>query len=105
MNPVAAVVIQVKPTSDSLADKLETAKKCPIHGEDEECNCGKKVAAPINLSAQKDKYISMEQRTNILKFLKHLNEKNYAEANKYLKNLMEQKLMARIQKQKNVRIF
>lgn len=105
MNPVAAIAIHVKPASDSLADKLQTAGKCPIHAEDEECDCGKKVAAPINSSARGDKYISMEQRTNILKFLKHLNEKNYAEANKYLKNLMEQKLMARIQKQKNVRIF
>lgn len=51
------------------------------------------------------KYMGMQEKINVLKFLKHLNEKNYAQAHKYLKSIMEQKLMNRINKNKNVRVF
>ena len=44
-------------------------------------------------------------QVNISKFIKHLGEENYAEANKYLKKAVEDKLSNRIKDQKNISIF
>ena len=39
--------------------------------------------------------------TNILQFVKHLSEKNYAEANKYLQASLEAKMMNRMREVPN----
>lgn len=41
----------------------------------------------------------MKDRKEIVKFLHALSEKNYSDANKYLKQVMESKLKSRIAKQ------
>ena len=40
----------------------------------------------------------MKARTNITNFIKHLNEKNYSEANKYLQATLHEKIKDRISK-------
>lgn len=80
-----AVIIHNKP--ESLSAKL-----------------AKKVKTVQDLAPTNNKYISM-QRLNIMKFLKSLNEKNYAQAHKYLKAVMEHKLMSKIAKNKQTKIF
>tara|TARA_B100000214_G_C23788916_1_gene544953 strand:+ start:523 stop:696 length:174 start_codon:yes stop_codon:yes gene_type:complete len=37
-----------------------------------------------------------EANTNVLQFLTHISEKNYAEANKYLRNALELKLKGKV---------
>ena len=45
------------------------------------------------------------EQINISKFIKHLGEENYAEANKYLKKAVENKLSDKIKSYKNINIF
>ena len=45
------------------------------------------------------------EQGNISKFIKHLGEENYAEANKYLKKAVEDKLSDKIKGYKNINIF
>ena len=42
---------------------------------------------------------------NISKFIKHLGEENYAEANKYLKKAVQNKLSDKIKGYKDINIF
>jgi len=48
--------------------------------------------------------VSVEQK-NILNFIKNISQKNYASANKYLKEVIESKLKAKIQKASNQKLF
>ena len=45
------------------------------------------------------------ERKNITSFLKNLGEENYAEANKYLKKTIENKLFNKIKGVKDINIF
>ena len=47
----------------------------------------------------------MKERADIAQLLKNLNEKNYAQAHKYLKKIMESKLQSRIASVKGVKLF
>jgi len=47
----------------------------------------------------------MKERVEIVKFLKRLNEKNYAEAHKYLKKIMEAKIKHKIAANKSIKVF
>ena len=47
----------------------------------------------------------MKEETNIKNFIKELGEKNYIVADKYLKQVVEDKLQAKIQKYKNEKIY
>ena len=47
----------------------------------------------------------MQEKVYIINFLKAINEKNYAAAHKYLKNIMETKLTKKISSCKNIRLF
>lgn len=87
----AAVEIHVSSVK-TLADKLKQ-------------NAAKKMLPVEKLATESHKYTSMSHRVNILKFLKCLNEKNYAAAHKYLKSIMEQKIANRIAKCKNTKVF
>jgi hypothetical protein len=58
-----------------------------------------------NLKEEKNKYIHMGEKYLIANFLKNLNEKNYAEAHKYLKKIMESKLTTRVAAHKKVSLF
>ena len=114
MIPAIVATIVRSPAAASLAGKLaqKVLTKADDHGvedagqESEETRPCKKTAQKMQISTVgENKYIGMQERVNILKFLKNLNEKNYAQANKYLKSIVEQKLMKRISKNKNVRVF
>jgi hypothetical protein len=48
---------------------------------------------------------NMSDNTLIINFLKSINEKNYARAHKYLKRLVENKLMNKIKNIKGVKLF
>lgn len=48
--------------------------------------------------------VSVEQK-NTLNFIKNISQKNYAAANKYLKEVIESKLKAKIQKASNEKLF
>jgi SLT domain-containing protein len=45
------------------------------------------------------------ERKNILNFIRNISQKNYAEANKYLQEVIDSKLKDRIQKASNKEIF
>lgn len=104
-----------KVVGDALTDKREEEKEeaCEKCGCEENCeetgcdSCRQKVVQKRrDLGALENKYnIEMKERVEIVKFLKHLNEKNYAEAHKYLKNIMEAKLSKRIAANKGVKVF
>jgi len=94
----------IKSLAKKILDRM-TNKPAGCGCENEECNCKKVAKKPSNLPVLKNKYINMEERSNIVKFLKNLNEKNYAEAHKYLKKIMESKLQARISTFKGVKLF
>jgi hypothetical protein len=82
--------------------------ECKENGEEAGCDCcrQKVVQKKRDLGTLKNKYnIEMKERIEIVKFLKHLNEKNYAEAHKYLKNIMDAKLQKRIAANKGVKVF
>lgn len=51
------------------------------------------------------KQISNEQNKQIVKFIQHLSDKNYVEANKSLQKTIENKLIDRISQYKNINIF
>jgi hypothetical protein len=46
-----------------------------------------------------------EEQKNILNFIKNISLKNYAEANKYLQEVIDSKLKARITKASETEIF
>jgi len=114
--PAATAVSRANNLVNSLAAKLASKTQKPEASEphtDEECYedetgnvkmCKKCEKESRNLTGNYNKY-NMQERVNLVKFLKQLNEKNYAEAHKYLKKVMESKLVNRIAKNKNVRLF
>ena len=117
--PVIAAVVRSIPTAVRVASALSLADKLAGHTNhsdvpDEECYedengevvpC-KKCAEKAKKSTTGDnKYIGMQEKAYIVNFLKHLGEKNYALAHKYLKNVMETKLAKKIIQHKNVRLF
>ena len=94
----------IKGLAKRIVDKMIN-KPAGCGCENEECSCKKVVEKPVNLPKQTNKYIDMAERANIVKFLKNLNEKNYAEAHKYLKKIMESKLQKRISNFKGIKLF
>lgn len=119
MAPIAIVArvvptaIRVAPTAASLASKLTGNMQDKEVVSDEECYedeqgnvkmCKKCEQKSKNFTGNYNKY-NMQERANLVNLLKQLNEKNYAEAHKYLKKVMESKLTNRIAKNKNVRLF
>ena len=114
--PAATAVSGANNLVNSLAAKLASKTQKPEASEphtDEECYedetgnvkmCKKCEKESRNFTGNYNKY-NMQERVNLVKFLKQLNEKNYAEAHKYLKKVMEYKLVNRIAKNKNVRLF
>lgn len=116
---VPAVVVAVKPMT--LASKLQSAvmaKSRPVAipsqisdeecYEDEEANTVQCKKCDENMGKKKmsnNKYIGMQEKALIVRFLKSINEKNYAQAHKYLKAVMETKLASRIAKNKGVKLF
>lgn len=118
--PVAVIAVstQKKPELAEVLAAKAHKKQIPVSTElpvrDEECYedetgyvhmCKKCRKNSQDFTGAQYKYNSMQERANIVNFLKHLNEKNYAEANKYLKKVMESKLAKRIALNKNVRLF
>jgi hypothetical protein len=119
--PSMPVVISVGSTQQKpalaaqLAMKSHKKMKSAIAvAKDEECYedetgyvnmCKKCRKDTQNFVGAHYKYNSMQERVNIVNFLKFLNEKNYAEAHKYLKKVMEMKLAKRIALNKNVELF
>lgn len=120
---VPVVAISVKPAS--LAARLAStamAKSAPVaptiavaqKPSDEECYedkdgnmvpCKKCAKNMEKNKVDNNKYIGMREKALIVNFLKSINEKNYALAHKYLKNIMETKLANRIAKNKGVKLF
>jgi hypothetical protein len=49
--------------------------------------------------------VSENERKNILNFIKNISQKNYAEANKYLQEVIDSKLKGRIQKASEQKLF
>ena len=118
--PVAVMAVSTKPNPElAKVLALKTLKKnipasTELPAKDEECYedetgyvhmCKKCRKNSQDFVGAHYKYNSMQERVNIVSFLKHLNEKNYAEANKYLKKVMESKIAKRIALNKNVRLF
>ena len=113
MIPVLATVVRMAPAV-SLAGKLAQNMTTKSETPDEECYedengevkpC-KKCAEKARISTtSENKYIGMQEKVSIINFLKAINEKNYAAAHKYLKNIMETKLTKKISSCKNVRLF
>ena len=110
MIPIA-VKVTTPCASPSLADKLQT--KSAI-GADEECYedeegnmvpCKKCLKKAGNFEQEENKYKSMQEKAFVVRFLKAINEKNNAEAHKYLKQIMETKLARRIAANKGVKLF
>jgi hypothetical protein len=114
MSPIAVVArIATEPVEKSLDQKLANKIKDEVVTKSEECYedetgnvrmCKKCEQKSRNFVGNYNKY-NMQERVNLVNFLKQLNEKNYAEAHKYLKKVMESKLANRIAKNKNVRLF
>lgn len=130
MNPVA-VKVSTPCAAPSLADKLQSKAMSYIKhdvvdepeainilkkviGADEECYedeegtlipCKKCLKKAGNLEQEENKYKGMQEKAFIVKFLKAINEKNYAAAHKYLKQIMETKLSRRIAANKEVKLF
>lgn len=119
--PSMPVVISVGSTQQKPALAAQLAMKsrkrmqpAVVVAKDEECYedetgyvnmCKKCRKDTQNFVGAHYKYNSMQERVNIVNFLKFLNEKNYAEAHKYLKKVMEMKLAKRIALNKNVELF
>ena len=51
------------------------------------------------------KKIPSNQSKQIIRFVQHLNDKNYSEANKTLQKTIENKLINKISQYKNINIF
>lgn len=120
---VPVIAIAVKPAS--LAARLAATAVAKSHPQrvtqgvirkpsDEECYedkdgneipCKKCTKNMEKNKVDNDKYIGMREKALIVNFLKSINEKNYALAHKYLKNIMETKLANRIAKNKGVKLF
>jgi len=113
MIPVLATIVRTAPAV-SLASKLVQNTLSKNNSPDEECYedengevkpC-KKCAQKARVSTTgENKYIGMQEKIFVINFLKAINEKNYAQAHKYLKSIMETKLAKRIANHKNVRLF
>lgn len=87
------------------AQSEDESEECKC-GENEECGCKKVVQNPADYMPAGNKYNTvMKERTHIAQLLKNLNEKNYAEAHKYLKKIMESKLQSRIASVKGIKLF
>lgn len=110
MGPVIAA-IRVAPVAMSLASKLASALGTSDNVTPAEDNESKiKISKKDSKKSQKihtgdNKYTSMTEKKNIVNFLLSLNEKNYAQAHKYLKQIMESKLYKRIAKNKGVKLY
>lgn len=98
-----------------LAKKV-SLKNTPCKGEDcEECGCNNSAPVPakkivLRITKLGEKGINnlgenMSENALIINFLKSINEKNYARAHKYLKTLVENKLMNKIKNNKGVKLF
>jgi len=98
-----------------LAKKV-ALKNVPCKGEDcEECGCNNSAPMPakkvvLRITKLGNRGINnlgenMSEKTLISNFLKSINEKNYAQAHKYLKTLVENKLMNKIKNNKGVQLF
>lgn len=48
---------------------------------------------------------NVSEKSNIVNFLRKLSEKNYAQANKYLVQIMQDKISSRIAAQKKGKLF
>jgi hypothetical protein len=48
---------------------------------------------------------NVSEKANIVNFLRKLSEKNYAQANKYLVQIMQDKISSRIASQKKGKLF
>jgi len=59
----------------------------------------------LKVNNEENKYINMSEKFLVVNFLKNLNEKNYAQAHKYLHKIMESKLASRIAKNKGIKVF
>lgn len=94
MSKITGISVAISSEPESVADQLEQQVKMT-----------KKIKKSGDFQMHENKYIGMQQKINILKFLKCLNEKNYAQAHKYLKSVIEHKIMNRINKHKQVRVF
>jgi len=119
--PFTPAVISVGSTQQKPALAAQLAMKshkkmkpAMVVAKDEECYedetgyvnmCKKCRKDTQNFVGAHYKYNSMQERVHIVNFLKFLNEKNYAEAHKYLKKVMEMKLAKRIALNKNVELF
>jgi hypothetical protein len=102
-----------------LAKKV-AFKNQPCQSEDcEECGCGGSAPMPVRIPAKKvvlrvtklsngginNLGENMSEKMLISSFLRNINEKNYAQAHKYLKTIVENKLMNRIKNNKGVKVF
>jgi gas vesicle protein len=95
-----------KTAADKMSAQSEDESEECECGENEECGCKKVVQNPADYMPAGNKYNTvMKERTHIAQLLKNLNEKNYAEAHKYLKKIMESKLQNRIASVKGVKLF
>lgn len=106
---VASKAVENK-VEDMISNKEEACESCGCEENCEQIGCDsckqKVVQKKRDLEAAKNKYnIEMKERVEIVKFLKHLNEKNYAVAHKYLKTIMEAKLQKRIAATKGSKLF
>ena len=94
-----------KTAAEKMSTQSDESNECKC-GENEECGCKKVVQNPANYMPAGNKYNTvMKERTHIAQLLKNLNEKNYAQAHKYLKKIMESKLQSRIASVKGVKLF
>ena len=87
--------------------------------QDEACGCGDSAPVPVMVPAKKvvlrmtklsnrginNPVESMSEKMLISSFLRNINEKNYARAHKYLKTIVENKLMNRIKNNRGVKVF
>jgi hypothetical protein len=94
-----------KTAAEKMSTHSDESNECKC-GENEECGCKKVVQNPANYMPAGNKYNTvMKERADIAQLLKNLNEKNYAQAHKYLKKIMESKLQSRIASVKGVKLF
>ena len=94
-----------KTAAEKMSTQSDESNECKWC-ENEECGCKKVVQNPANYMPAGNKYNTvMKERADIAQLLKNLNEKNYAQAHKYLKKIMESKLQSRIASVKGVKLF
>lgn len=98
------------------------AKKVALNNQPdqgESCGCGDSAPMPVMAPAKKvvlrvtklgngdinNSRENMSEKMLISSFLRNINEKNYARAHKYLKTIVENKLMNRIKNNRGVKVF